>query len=169
MRFLKLLYVQVLIAIVIGVLIGHYAPQLGVDLKPLGDGFIRLIKMLIAPIIFCTVVLGIAGMDNLRHVGRVGLFALGYFEIVTTLALLLGLAVVNIVEPGSGMHVNPAALDPERISSYVSQAEKQSLVDFVLNIVPTTFFDAFARGEILQVLLIAVLCGFALQACGARW
>ena len=168
MRFLKLLYVQVLIAIVIGVLIGHYAPQLGVDLKPLGDGFIRLIKMLIAPIIFCTVVLGIAGMDNLRHVGRVGLFALGYFEIVTTLALLLGLAVVNIVEPGSGMHVNPAALDPERISSYVSQAEKQSLVDFVLNIVPTTFFDAFARGEILQVLLIAVLCGFALQACGAR-
>src|SRR5213075_2831871 len=101
---LRVLYVQVLIAIVIGALIGHYMPELGVSLKPLGDGFIRLIKMLIAPIIFCTVVLGIAGMDNLRHVGRVGLYSLGYFEIVTTIALLLGLTVVNVVAPGSGMH-----------------------------------------------------------------
>jgi aerobic C4-dicarboxylate transport protein len=168
MRLLKLLYVQVLIAIVIGALIGHYFPELGQNLKPLGDGFIRLIKMLIAPIIFCTVVLGIAGMDNLRHVGRVGIYALGYFEIVTTLALLLGLAVVNLVEPGVGMHVDPATLDPARISSFAQQAEKQGIVDFLLNIIPTTFFDAFARGEILQVLLIALLCGFALQACGAR-
>jgi len=168
MRYLKLLYVQVLIAIVIGALIGHYAPQLGTELKPLGDGFIRLIKMLIAPIIFCTVVLGIAGMDNLRHVGRVGLYALGYFEIVTTLALVLGLVVVNIVAPGSGMHVDPAALDPARISGFAAQAEKQGLVDFVLHIIPNTMFDAFARGEILQVLLVALLCGFALQACGPR-
>ena len=168
MRLLKLLYVQVLIAIVIGALIGHFLPEAGVSLKPLGDGFIRLIKMLIAPIIFCTVVLGIAGMDNLRHVGRVGLFALGYFEIVTTIALLLGLLVVNLVAPGVGMHVDPATLDPGRIASYTTQAEKQGLVDFLLNIIPNTFFDAFAKGEILQVLLIAVLCGFALQACGAR-
>jgi aerobic C4-dicarboxylate transport protein len=167
-RLLRLLYVQVLIAIVIGALIGHYMPELGVSLKPLGDGFIRLIKMLIAPIIFCTVVLGIAGMDNLRHVGRVGLYALGYFEIVTTIALLLGLVVVNVLAPGTGMHVDPATLDPARIASYATQAEKQSLTEFLLNIIPTTIFDAFARGEILQVLLVALLCGFALQACGAR-
>jgi aerobic C4-dicarboxylate transport protein len=165
---LRLLYVQVLIAIVIGALIGHYMPELGVSLKPLGDGFIRLIKMLIAPIIFCTVVLGIAGMDNLRHVGRVGLYALGYFEIVTTIALLLGLVVVNVLAPGTGMHVDPATLDPARIASYATQAEKQSLTDFLLNVIPTTFFDAFAKGEILQVLLVALLCGFALQACGSR-
>jgi aerobic C4-dicarboxylate transport protein len=165
---LRLLYVQVLLAIVIGALIGHYMPELGVSLKPLGDAFIRLIKMLIAPIIFCTVVMGIAGMDNLRHVGRVGLYALGYFEIVTTIALLLGLVVVNVLAPGTGMHVDPATLDPARIASYATQAEKQSITDFLLNIIPTTIFDAFARGEILQVLLVALLCGFALQACGAR-
>jgi aerobic C4-dicarboxylate transport protein len=165
---LRLLYVQVLIAIVIGVLIGHYMPELGVSLKPLGDAFIRLIKMLIAPIVFCTVVLGIAGMDNLRHVGRVGLYALGYFEIVTTIALLLGLVVVNVLAPGTGMHVDPATLDPARIASFATQAEKQSLTDFLLNIIPTTIFDAFAKGEILQVLLVALLCGFALQACGSR-
>jgi aerobic C4-dicarboxylate transport protein len=168
MRLLRLLYVQVLIAIVIGALIGHFAPDWGVALKPLGDAFIRLIKMLIAPIIFCTVVLGIAGMDNLRHVGRVGLYALGYFEAVTTLALLLGLAVVNLVAPGHGMHVDPAALDPERIGAFASQAEKQGVVDFLLNIIPTTLLDAFVRGEILQVLLISLLCGFALQAAAGR-
>lgn len=168
MKVLKVLYVQVLIAIVIGVLLGHYMPDLAVQLKPLGDAFIKLIKMLIAPIIFCTVVLGIAGMDNLRHVGRVGAYALGYFEIVTTIALLLGLVVVNVVAPGVGMHVDPATLDPARIAGYATQAEKQGVVDFLLNIIPVTIFDAFARGEILQVLLIALLCGFALQACGTR-
>ena len=168
MRLFKSLYVQVLIAIAIGVLIGHYAPHLGVELKPLGDGFIRLIKMLIAPIIFCTVVLGIAGMDNLRHVGRVGLYALGYFEIVTTLALIVGLVIVNVVAPGSGMHVDPATLDATRVATYAGQAQKQGVVDFLLNVIPTSMFDAFAKGEILQVLLIAILCGFALQACGAR-
>ena len=168
MRYLKILYVQVLIAIVIGAAIGHFAPDLGVALKPLGDGFIRLIKMLIAPIIFCTVVLGIAGMDNLRHVGRVGLLAIGYFEIVTTLALVVGLVIVNLVAPGASMHVDPATLDASRIASYAGQAGKQSVVDFLLNIIPTSMFDAFARGEILQVLLIAILSGFALQACGAR-
>jgi aerobic C4-dicarboxylate transport protein len=168
MRYLKLLYVQVLLAIVIGVAIGHFAPELGVSLKPLGDAFIRLIKMLITPIVFCTVVMGIAGMDNLRHAGRVGLYALGYFEIVTTFALVLGLVIVNVVAPGSGMHVDPASLDATRISGYVSQAEKQGVVDFFLNIIPTSMFDAFAKGEILPVLFIALLCGFALQLCGAR-
>ncbi|MBK6673420.1 MAG: C4-dicarboxylate transporter DctA [Proteobacteria bacterium] len=168
MRYLKLLYVQVLIAIVIGALLGHYAPDLGVALKPLGDGFIRLIRMLIAPIIFCTVVMGIAGMDNLRHVGRVGLYAIGYFEIVTTIALVVGLVVVNVLAPGAGMHVDPATLDTSKVAAYVGQAEKQGVVDFLLNIIPVSMFDAFAKGEILQVLLIALLCGFALQACGAR-
>jgi aerobic C4-dicarboxylate transport protein len=134
----------------------------------LGDGFIRLIKMLIAPIIFCTVVLGIAGMDNLRHVGRVGLYALGYFEIVTTLALIIGLVVVNLVQPGAGMHVDPAELDASRVVGYAGEAQKQGITDFLLNVIPTSMFGAFAQGEILQVLLIAVLCGFALQACGAR-
>ena len=159
---------QVLVAIVIGALLGHFAPDLGVALKPLGDGFIRLIRMLIAPIIFCTVVMGIAGMDNLRNVGRVGLYALGYFEIVTTLALVIGLVVVNVVQPGVGMHVDPATLDATRVAAYAGQAEKQGVVDFLLNIIPTSMFDAFAKGEILQVLLVAILCGFALQACGAR-
>jgi aerobic C4-dicarboxylate transport protein len=168
MRYLKTLYVQVLIAIVVGALLGHFAPELGVALKPLGDGFIRLIRMLIAPIIFCTVVMGIAGMDNLRHVGRVGLYAIGYFEIVTTLALILGLVVVNLLAPGTGMHVDPATLDASRVAAYVGQAEKQGVVDFLLNIIPVSMFDAFAKGEILQVLLVAILCGFALQACGAR-
>ena len=168
MRLLRLLYVQVLIAIVAGALIGHFAPEFGVALKPLGDAFIRLIRMLIAPIIFCTVVLGIAGMDNLRSVGRTGLFALGYFEIVTTLALILGLVVINVVAPGHGMHVDVATLDPTRIASYTTQAQDQGVIAFLLNIVPDSMFGAFARGEILQVLLIAILCGFALQHCGAR-
>ena len=168
MRMLRLLYVQVLLAIIVGALIGHFAPETGVALKPLGDAFIRLIRMLIAPIIFCTVVLGIAGMDNLRHVSRVGLYALGYFEIVTTIALVLGLVIINVLQPGVGMHVDPATLDPTRVSSYTSQAEQQHVIDFLLNIIPTSMFNAFAQGEILQVLLVAILCGFALQACGLR-
>ncbi len=157
-----------LVAIVIGALIGHFAPEVGVALKPLGDVFIRLIRMLIAPIIFCTVVLGIAGMDNLRSVGRTGLYALGYFEVVTTLALILGLVVINVVGPGHGMHVDVATLDPARIATYTEQAHKQGVVDFLLNIVPTSMFGAFAQGDILQVLLISILCGFALQRCGDR-
>jgi aerobic C4-dicarboxylate transport protein len=168
MRFLRLLYVQVLIAIVVGALIGHFAPDLGVSLKPLGDIFIRLIRMLIAPIIFCTVVMGIAGMDNLRSVSRTGLYALGYFELVTTVALMLGLVIVNMVAPGHGMHVDVTKLDAGRISDFTEQAHKLGVVDFLLNIVPTSMFDAFVKGEILQVLLIAILCGFALQHCGSR-
>ena len=168
MRILRQLYFQVLVAILAGALIGHYAPDVGVSLKPLGDGFIQLIKMLIAPIIFCTVVLGISGMDNLRQVGKVGLYALGYFEIVTTLALIIGLVVVNLVQPGAGMHLDPSTLDDSRIAGYAGAAEDQSMIDFLLHVIPTSMFDAFAKGEILQVLLIAILCGFALQACGVR-
>jgi aerobic C4-dicarboxylate transport protein len=168
MQLLRLLYVQVLLAIVAGVLIGHFAPDFGVQLKPLGDGFIRLIRMLIAPIIFCTVVLGIAGMDDLRSIGRTGLFALGYFEAVTTLALIVGLVVINIAAPGVGMHVDPATLDPGRVADYQLQAEHLGLVDHLLNVIPASIFDAFARNDILQVLVIAVLCGFALQSLGAR-
>ena len=168
MRILRQLYFQVLVAILAGALIGHYAPDVGVSLKPLGDGFIQLIKMLIAPIIFCTVVLGISGMDNLRQVGKVGLYALGYFEIVTTLALIIGLVVVNLVQPGAGMHLDPSTLDASRIAGYAGAAEDQSMIDFLLHVIPTSMFDAFAKGEILQVLLIAILCGFALQACGVR-
>ncbi|HYP81657.1 MAG TPA: dicarboxylate/amino acid:cation symporter [Steroidobacteraceae bacterium] len=168
MRILRQLYFQVLVAILAGALIGHYAPDLGVALKPLGDGFIQLIKMLIAPIIFCTVVLGISGMDNLRQVGRVGLYALGYFEIVTTLALIIGLVVVNLVQPGAGMHLDPASLDASRVAGYAGAAQQQGVTDFLLHVIPTSMFDAFAKGEILQVLLIAILCGFALQACGVR-
>jgi aerobic C4-dicarboxylate transport protein len=168
LRLLRHLYVQVLLAILAGVLIGHFAPDTGVALKPLGDGFIRLIRMLIAPIIFCTVVLGIAGMDDLRSIGRTGLLALGYFEAVTTLALVVGLLVVNLVQPGAGMHVDVASLDADKVQAYATQAEHLGVVDYLLNIVPTSMFDAFARGEILQVLLVAILSGFALQRCGAR-
>ncbi|MEP7313019.1 MAG: C4-dicarboxylate transporter DctA [Pseudomonadota bacterium] len=168
MSLLRSLYVQVLIAIVAGVLIGHYAPDLGVQLKPLGDGFIRLIKMIIAPIIFCTVVLGIAGMEDLKSVGRTGLYALGYFEVVTTLALVLGLVVVNVLAPGAGMHVDPATLDASRIATYTQTASHQGVVDFLLNVIPVTMVDSFARGDILQVLLIAILFGFALHLAAAR-
>ncbi len=162
------LYVQVLVAIAVGVALGHFYPDLGQQMKPLGDGFIRLIKMLIAPIIFCTVVTGIAGMRDLKQVGRVGVKALIYFEIVTTLALIIGLLVVNFVQPGAGMNIDASTLDTKDIASYVTKAKEQSTVEFLLNIVPTTLVGAFAEGNILQVLLIALLFAFALQAMGER-
>jgi aerobic C4-dicarboxylate transport protein len=166
--FAQSLYVQVLVAIVIGVLIGHYAPAFGVELKPLGDAFIKLVKMIITPVIFCTVVLGIAGMEDLRSVGRTGLYALGYFEAVTTLALVLGLVVVNVLKPGVGMHVDVHTLDVGRISQYADKAQHQGVIGFLMDIIPTTLMDAFARGEVLQVLLVAVLFGFALHLAAAR-
>lgn len=168
MKLLRSLYVQVLLAILIGVLIGHFAPHWGVALKPLGDGFIRLVKMIITPVIFCTVVLGIAGMDDLRSVGRIGLYALGYFELVTTLALVLGLTIINLLQPGVGLHVDVHSLDVSRLGQYTEQAQQQNITGFLLNIIPTTIFDAFARGDVLQVLLVAVLVGFALQVVGMR-
>ena len=160
------LYAQVLIAIVLGVLLGHFWPDVGASMKPLGDTFIKLIKMLIAPIIFCTVVHGIASMEDMKKVGRVGLKALIYFEGVTTLALIVGLVVVNVWQPGVGMNVDPSELDTKGIETYTSQAGEQSTVEFLLHIVPATVVGAFAEGEILQVLFFAVLFAFALQFLG---
>ena len=160
------LYAQVLAAITVGVLLGHFWPEIAVQMKPFGDGFIKLIKMLIAPIIFCTVVHGIASMDDMKKVGRVGVKALVYFEVLTTLALIIGLVVVNLWKPGAGMNVDPAALDTRAIATYTARAGQQSTVDFLMHIIPNTVVGAFAEGEILQVLLIAVLFAFALQALG---
>lgn len=166
--FYKILYVQVIFAIVCGVLLGMFEPKLGVDMKPLGDGFVKLIKMIIAPVIFCTVVTGIAGMQDMKKVGRVGGKALLYFEVVSTFALAIGLLVANLLQPGAGFNVDPATLDSSAIAQYTSKAHAQSSVDFLLNIIPTTFVDAFAKGDILQVLLIAILFGFSLSLLGEK-
>ena len=166
--FYRSLYLQVLFAVVLGVLLGHFYPQLGADMKPLGDGFIKLIKMIIAPIIFCTVVIGIAGMEDMKKVGKTGGLALLYFEVVSTLALIVGLVIVNFVEPGAGMNVNVASLDTKSIAAYTGPGKMVGTVDFLLNIIPTSVVDAFAKGEILQVLLFAVLFGFALHRFGGR-
>ncbi|MDD2608587.1 MAG: dicarboxylate/amino acid:cation symporter [Giesbergeria sp.] len=162
------LYVQVLIAVIAGVCLGHFYPQLGADMKPLGDGFIKLIKMIIAPIIFCTVVVGIAGMEDMKKVGKTGGLALLYFEIVSTIALVIGLVVVNLLQPGNGMHVDPSTLDTKGIAAYTAPGKMQGTVDFLLNVIPTSVVDAFAKGEILQVLLFSVLFGFALHKFGGR-
>jgi aerobic C4-dicarboxylate transport protein len=161
------LYVQVLIAIAIGIAIGHFFPKTGTALKPLGDGFISLIKMMIAPVIFCTVVHGIASMRDLGKVGRVGLKALVYFEVVSTLALAIGLMVGELVRPGSGFNIDPASLDPKAITGYVARAKEEGIVAHLLAIIPNTFVDAFAKGDLLQVLLIAILTGFAVSRMGA--
>jgi aerobic C4-dicarboxylate transport protein len=162
------LYVQVLCAILLGVLLGHFYPEVGAQMKPLGDAFIKLIKMLIAPIIFCTVVHGIAGMEDMKKVGRVGLKALLYFELMTTVALVIGLIVVNVWRPGVGMNVDPASLDTKAIATYTAQAQQQNVVGSLLHIIPNTFVGAFAEGEILQVLLLAILFAFSLHALGER-
>ncbi|MDH4761618.1 aerobic C4-dicarboxylate transport protein [Pseudomonas sp. SORGH_AS199] len=162
----KSLYFQVILAIVLGILLGHFYPQTGAAMKPLGDGFIKLIKMVIAPIIFCTVVTGIAGMQNMKAVGKTGGMALLYFEIFSTIALLIGLIVVNIVQPGAGMNVDVSTLDTKGIAAYAAAAEKQTTIDFLLNIIPSTVVNAFATGEILQVLFFAVLFGYALHRLG---
>jgi len=166
--FYKTLYFQVLVAIVIGVALAMIAPDIGTKMKPLGDGFIKLIKMIIAPVIFCTVVTGIAGMEDMKSVGKTGGFALLYFEIVSTIALVIGLVIINVVKPGVGMDVDPATLDAASVASYASQAKEQSTIAFVLNVIPTTVVDAFAKGEILQVLLFSLLFGFALHGIGER-
>ncbi len=167
-RSYRLLYVQVLVAIGVGILLGYFYPAAGEAMKPLGDGFIRLIKMLIAPIIFCTVVTGIAGMEQMKQVGRTGGLALLYFEVVSTLALVIGLVIVNLVKPGAGMHVDAASLDAGALAQYTGPGKMQGTTDFLLNVIPTSVFDAFARGDILQVLLFSVLFGFALHAFGGR-
>jgi aerobic C4-dicarboxylate transport protein len=161
-----ILYVQVLIAIVIGVLIGHFFPATGTALKPLGDGFIALIKMMIAPVIFCTVVHGIASMRDLKKIGRVGLKTLVYFEVVSSLALLIGLIVGEVLRPGEGFNIDPATLDANAVSTYVRQAKEQGIVQHLLAIIPDTFIGAFARGDLLQVLLVSILTGFAISRLG---
>lgn len=166
--FYKILYVQVLFAIVLGVLLGVFYPELGTKMKPLGDGFIKLIKMIIAPVIFCTVVAGIAGMQDMKKVGRVGGKALLYFEVVSTFALVIGLVVANLAKPGAGFNVDVAHLDTKSIAQYTEKAQHQSTIDFIMNIIPNTFVDAFAKGDILQVLLIAILFGTALSILGER-
>lgn len=160
------LYLQVLAAIVVGVMVGYLWPDFGASLKPLGDGFIKLVKMLIAPIIFATVVVGLAGMGDLKKVGRVGGRALLYFEIVSTLALIIGLVVANVFMPGAGVHANAASLDAKAVAGYTKAAQGQSTTDFLLHIIPNTFVGAFAEGEILQVLLLAILFGIALGQIG---
>jgi aerobic C4-dicarboxylate transport protein len=158
------LYLWVLAGIVAGVLFGFVDPHHAEAMKPLGDGFIKLIRMVIAPIIFCTVVTGVANVGDMRKLGRVGIKALLYFEVVTTLALGIGLIVVTVVRPGAGMNVNAAALDPAAVQQYAGGAKALTTVDFLLNIIPDTFVNAFAKGEILQVLLVSILAGLALAA-----
>ena len=164
----KILYFQVLAAVVIGVLLGHFYPSLGTEMKPFGDAFIKGIKMLIAPIIFCTVVLGIAGMEDMKKVGKTGGLALLYFEIVSSIALVVGLVVVNMLQPGAGMNIDPASLDTKAIAAYTGPGKMGTTTDFLMNIIPSSAVDAFAKGEILQVLFLAILFGFALHKFGGR-
>ena len=166
--FFKSLHTQVFLAIILGVALGHFYPALGESMRPLGDGFIKLIKMIIAPIIFCTIVTGIAGMDDIKKVGRVGAKALIYFEVVTTFALIIGLFLVNWLQPGAGMNVDVSKLDTKAIAAYTTAAKSQSSVDFFMNIIPTSVVDAFAKGDILQVLLFSVLFGWAVLAMGQK-
>src|SRR5438309_2007870 len=162
------LYFQVIVAIAIGVLLGYFFPETGEAMKPLGDGFIKLIKMIIAPVIFCTVVVGIAGMESMKTVGTNGGYTLLYFEGVSTLGLIVGLVIINLFQPGAGMNIDPASLDTKAVAQYAGPGKMQSTTEFLLNVIPNTVVDAFAKGEILQVLLFSVLFGFALHAFGAK-
>ncbi len=166
--FYRSLYLQVLAAVVVGVLLGAFYPEVGQQMKPLGDGFIKFIKMIIAPIIFCTVVVGIAGMEDMKKVGRTGGLALIYFEVVSAVALVIGLVMVNVLKPGVGMNVNVSTIDVQSIAAYTAPGKLGTTSEFLMNIIPTTLIDAFAKGEILQVLLIAVMFGFALHRFGGR-
>jgi aerobic C4-dicarboxylate transport protein len=167
-RVARSLYFWVLVAVLAGVLVGSFAPATGVALKPLGDGFIKLIRMLVGPIVFCTIVLGIAHLRDLPRVGRVGIKALIYFEVLSTVALGLGLLVANVLHPGAGFHVDPAHLDATAVASYATAAEHQALADFLLNVIPATLPGALTSGELLQVLLVALLTGFASALVGER-
>jgi aerobic C4-dicarboxylate transport protein len=165
--FHKSLYGQVLIATAIGVALGHFFPSTGAAMKPLGDAFIRLVRMIVAPVVFCTVVIGIAGVGDVKAVGRAGVLTLVYFEIVSTLALAIGLVVVNVVKPGAGMNVDAATLDAGAVAQYVTAGRGQSISEFLIGIIPTSAADAFARSDILQVLLFSVVFGLALNGSGA--
>lgn len=158
----KELYFQVLVAILLGVALGFFNPPLAKQMKPLGDGFVKLIRMMIAPIIFTTVVTGIAGMGDMKKLGRVGMKALLYFEVVTTVALVIGLVIVKVVQPGAGINADPATLDAKSVAQYTTSAQHLSSVDFVMNIIPDQVVNAFARGEILQILMLAIMFGLGL-------
>lgn len=164
----KYLYAQVLFAILCGVLLGYFYPSVGASMKPLGDGFIKLIKMIITPVIFCTVVMGIAGMDDMKKVGKVGAKAIIYFEVVSTIALIVGLVIINVIKPGVGMNADVAHLDTKALASYTNAASTHTTVDFIMNVIPSTVVDAFAKGDILQVLLFSILFGYGLSALGER-
>jgi aerobic C4-dicarboxylate transport protein len=166
--FYRSLWGQVLLGIAVAIVLGYFRPHTAVAMKPLGDAFIRLISMIITLVIFCTVVTGIAGMQDMKKVGRVGGKALLYFEIVSTLALLVGMAVGNVVHTGAGFNVNPATLDAKAVANYAGAAKAQTVTDFIMHIIPTTVVDAFAKGDILQVVLVSILFGFALSAMGSR-
>jgi aerobic C4-dicarboxylate transport protein len=166
--FYRTLYGQVLIATVIGVLVGHFWPAAGVAMKPLGDGFIKLVRMIVAPVIFCTVVVGIAGAGDMKTVGKAGLVSLVYFEVVTTLALVIGLVIVNVVQPGAGMNVDAAQIDAAAVAQYATAGKAQTTAGFLLDLIPSSAVDAFAKGDILQVLVVSVLFGFALRSVGAK-
>ena len=168
MRLLKQLWFQVLVGMMAGGLLGWLDPDLGAQMKPFGDGFIALVRMIIAPVIFCTVVHGVSGMNDMRRVGRVALKALVYFELVTTAALALALLAVNVLKPGVGMNVDLHRLDAHAVAGYVAQAHQQSIPEFFLHIIPTTFVSAFVQGDVLQVLLVSVLTALGLTALGER-
>lgn len=168
MKFLRSLYIQVIIAIILGILLGNFYPLFATQLKPLGDGFIRLIKMMIAPIIFCTIVTGIANMQDTKKVGRVGIKAILYFEVVTTLALIIGLIVINILKPGAGMHIDPSSLDVKSVEGYITESKGHSVSDFILNIIPENIVNALSNSSLLQVLFFSILLGFALSKMGAK-
>lgn len=167
-KFYHHLYFQVLTAISIGICVGHFYPETGAAMKPLGDGFIKLIKMIITPVIFCTVVTGIAGMEDMKKVGRVGVKALLYFEVVSSIALAIGLFLVSVIQPGAGMNADVSTLDVKAVTAFTAKAQSSSTADFIMNIIPSSVVDAFAKGDILQVLLFAILFGFALSMLGER-
>jgi aerobic C4-dicarboxylate transport protein len=162
------LYVQVLIAVALGILLGYLYPAAGAAMKPLGDNFLKLIKMLVAPLIFCTVVHGIASMRDIKTIGRVGMKSFVYFELMTTLALVIGLVAVNVLKPGVGMHIDPKTLDVSAIAAYTKAAHDQSIVGYFSHIIPSTVFGAFVEGDLLQVLFISIIFAFALQLLGER-
>jgi aerobic C4-dicarboxylate transport protein len=166
--FYKILYIQVLFAIGLGVVLGHWWPTVAVEMKPLGDGFIKLIKMVIALVIFCTVVSGISGMESMKKVGRVGGKALLYFEVVSTVALVIGLVVGNWLHPGAGFGADPASLDAKAVAVYAGKAQEQTVAEFLLNVIPNTVVDAFARGDILPVVLVSLLFGYVLSTLGNK-
>ena len=168
LKFFKGLYVQVITAIIIGILLGYFFPTFAVQLKPFGDGFIKLVKMMIGPVIFCTIVTGIAGMQDTKKVGRVGFKAIIYFEIVSTLALIIGLFVINIMKPGVGMNVDPSTLDTKSVENFLSQSKSYNAQDFLMHIIPDNIVNALSNGDLLQILFFSVLFGFALSKIGEK-